>query len=96
MKYNTFFQVLQVISLRLDKQTRKKVGATFNVFIIAVNYLLFTRPFQFENAPSGSLFLQLVDHVQDSFQKQNAKIDIRYSYYESLALKVIECFFLKR
>ena len=96
MKYNTFFQVLQVMSLRLDKQTSKNLAdATFNVFIIAVNNLLFTRPFQFENPPSGSLFLQLIDHVQDS-KKQNAKIDIRYSYYESLALKVIECFFLKR
>ena len=86
------------MSLRLDKQTSKNVAdATFNVFIIAVNNLLFTRPFQFENAPSGSLFLQLVDHVQDSFEKQNAKTDIRYSYYESLALKVTElCFFLKR
>ena len=81
VKYNTFFQVLQVMSLRLDKQTSKNVAdATFNVFIIAVNNLLFTRPFQFENAPSGSLFLQLVDHVQDSFEKQNAKTDIRYSY----------------
>ena len=77
MKYNTFFQVLQVMSLRLDKQTSKNVAdANFNVFIIAVNNLLFTRPFQFENAPSESLFLQLADHIQDS-----------------LALKVIECFF---
>ena len=24
------------------------------------------------------------------FEKHNAKVDIRYSYYESLALKVIE------
>ena len=57
------------------------------------NNLLFTRPFQFEDAPSGSLFLQLVDHVQDSFEKQNGKVDIRY---DSLACKVTECFFLKR
>ena len=78
---NTFFQVLQVLSLTLEKQTSKNVVVpTFAVFIIVVNNLLFTRPFQFENAPSGSLFLQLVDHVQDSFEKQNAKTDIRYSY----------------
>ena len=60
------------------------------------NNLLFTRPFPFEDASSGSLFFQLVDHVQDSFEKQNGKVDIRYSYYESLALKVTECFFVKR
>ena len=86
-----------MLSLRLEKQTSKKVvDATFNVFIIVVNYLLFTRPFQFENTPSGSLILQLVDHIQDSFEKPDARVDIRYSYCESLALKVIECFFLKR
>ena len=84
-----------MLSLRLEKQTSKNVvGTTFNVFIIVVNYLLFTRPFQFESAPSGSLILQLVDHIQDSFEKPNAKVDIRYSYYESTVLKVI--FFLKR
>ena len=60
------------------------------MFIIVVNNLLFTRPFQFEDAPPGSFFLQLVDRVQDSFEKQNANVDIRSNYYESLALKVIE------
>ena len=79
MKQNTFFQVLQVLSLRLEKQTSKNVVVpTFIVFIIIVNNLLFTRPFQFENAPSGSLILQLADHIQDSFEKPNAKVDIRY------------------
>ena len=80
-----------MLSSRLKKQTSKNVvDATFNVFIIVINYLLFTRPFQFENTTSGSLILSLVDHIQDSFEKHNAKVDIRYSYYESLALKVIE------
>ena len=83
MKQNTFFQVLQVLSLRLEKQTSKNVAdANFNVFIIVVNYLLFTRPFQIENALSGSLILQLVDHIKDSFENLNAKADIRYSYYD--------------
>ena len=80
-----------MLFLRLEEQTSKNVvDATFNVFIIVVNYLLFTRPFQFENAPSGSLILQLVDHIQDSFEKPNVRVDIRYSYCESLAIKVIE------
>ena len=83
VKQNTFFQVLQVLSLRLEKQTSKNVAdANFNVFIIVVNYLLFTRPFQIENALSGSLILQLVDHIKDSFENLNAKADIRYSYYD--------------
>ena len=83
MKQNTFFQVLQVLSLRLEKQTSKNVAdANFNVFIIVVNYLLFTRPFQIENALSGSLILQLVDNIKDSFENLNAKADIRYSYYD--------------
>ena len=83
VKQNTFFQVLQVLSLRLEKQTSKNVAdANFNVFIIVVNYLLFTRPFQTENALSGSLILQLVDHIKDSFENLNAKADIRYSYYD--------------
>ena len=83
MKQNTFFQVLQVLSLRLEKQTSKNVAdPNFNVFIIVVNYLLFTRPFQIENALSGSLILQLVDHIKDSFENLNAKADIRYSYYD--------------
>ena len=72
-----------MLSLRLEKQTSKNVAdANFNVFIIVVNYLLFTRPFQIENALSGSLILQLVDHIKDSFKKLNAKADIRYSYYD--------------
>ena len=79
-----------MLSLKLEKQTSKNVVvSTFIVFIIVVNNLLFTRPFQFENAPSGSLILQLVDHIQDSFEKPNAKVDIRYSYYQSIVLKVI-------
>ena len=73
-----------MLSLRLEKQTSKNVAdKNFNVFIIVVNYLLFTRPFQAENALSGSLILQLVDHIKDSFKKLNAKADIRYSYYDS-------------
>ena len=72
-----------MLSLRLEKQTSKNVAdANFNVFIIVVNYLLFTRPFQIENALSGSLILQLVDHIKDSFKKLNARADIRYSYYD--------------
>ena len=72
-----------MLSLRLEKQTSKNVtDKNFNVFIIVVNYLLFTRPFQIENALSGSLILQLVDHIKDSFKKLNAKADIRYSYYD--------------
>ena len=72
-----------MLSLRLEKQTSKNVAdANFNVFIIVVNYLLFTRPFQIENALSGSLILQLVDHIKDSFENLNAKADIRYSYYD--------------
>ena len=82
---------MQLLSLRLKKQTSKNAAnITFNVFIIVANYLLFTRSFQVENAPSGSLILQLFDHIQDSFEKPNATVDIRFSYYESLALKVIE------
>ena len=73
-----------MLSLRLEKQTSKNVAdKNFNVFIIVVNYLLFTRPFQAENALSGSLILQLVDHIKDPFKKLNAKADIRYSYYDS-------------
>ena len=80
-----------MLSLRLKKQTSKNVAdITFNVFIIRANHLLFTRSFQVENAPSGSLILQLFDYIQDSFEKPNATVDIRFSYYESLALKVIE------
>ena len=69
-----------MLSSRLKKQTSKKVAdATFNVFIIVINYLLFTRPFEFENLLSGSLIFQLVDQLQDSFEKPNARVDIRYS-----------------
>ena len=66
-------------SLVLNKVCFGEVREVVLQWKIAI-YLLFTKPFRFENTLTGSLILYLIDQIHDSFKKPKPKVAIRCFY----------------